>query len=170
MKTKRRVQKGAQKLFTIKCFSFALEWTANVFISRCWLGYWRPRIEVIIKFTYPLFCIKPSSINYKLKLSMNVTISFEPSINFCPGLIRVITLQNFPNSGVLSPDFETFIVAAETYVLFRLLNILWGQFYFHGMVRIVNCIQNYFVRTSFEKKKPIDGQRSNRILLTTVPW
>ena len=77
---------------------------------------------------------------------MNVTISFEPSINFCPGLIRVITLQNFPNSGVLSPDFETFIVAAETYVLFR----LWGQFYFHGMVRIVNCIQNYFVRTSFE--------------------
>ena len=83
---------------------------------------------------------------------MNVTISFEPSINFCPGLIRVIMLQNFPNSGVLSPDFETFIVAAETYVLFRLLNILWGQFYFHGMVRIVNCIQNYFVRTSFEKK------------------
>ena len=30
-----------------------------------------------------------------------------------------------------SPDFETFIVAAETYVLFCLLNILWGQFYFH---------------------------------------
>ena len=81
---------------------------------------------------------------------MNVTISFEPSINFSPSVIRVITLQNFPNSGVLSPDFETFIVAAETYVLFRLLNILWGQFYFHGMVRIVNCIQNYFVRTSFE--------------------
>ena len=98
-------------------------------------------------------------------MSMNVTISFEPSINFCPGLIRVITLQNFPNSGVLSPDFETFIVAAETYVLFR----LWGQFYFHGMVRIVNCIQNYFVRTSFGKRKPIDGQRSNRVLFTTVP-
>ena len=44
---------------------------------------------------------------------------------------HVLTLQNFANSGVLFPDFETFIVAAETYVLFRLLNILWGQFYFH---------------------------------------
>ena len=81
---------------------------------------------------------------------MNVTISFEPSSNFSPGVIRVITLQNFANSGVLSTDFETFIVAAKTYVLFRLLNVLWGQFYFHGMVQIVNCIQNYFVMTSFE--------------------
>ena len=59
---------------------------------------------------------------------MNVTISFEPSVNFSPGVIRVLTLQNFPNSGVLSPDFETSIVAVETYVLFRLLNMLWGQF------------------------------------------
>ena len=59
---------------------------------------------------------------------MNVTISFEPSVNFSPGVIRVLTLQNFANSGVLSPDFETFIVAVETYVLFRLLNMLWGQF------------------------------------------
>ena len=49
-----------------------------------------------------------------------------------PGVVRVLTWQNFANSGVLSPDFETFIVAAETYVLFRLLNILWGQFYLHG--------------------------------------
>ena len=45
---------------------------------------------------------------------MNVTISFGPSRNFSPGIIRVLTLQNFANSGVLSPDFETFIVAAET--------------------------------------------------------
>ena len=59
---------------------------------------------------------------------MNVTIFFEPRVNFSPGVIRVLTLQNFANSGVLSPDFETFIVAAETYVLFRQLNMLWGQF------------------------------------------
>ena len=81
---------------------------------------------------------------------MNLTISFGPSINFSPGIIRVLTLQNFANSGVLSPDFETFIVAAETYVLFRLLTILWGQFQFHSMVRIVNCIKKCFVTTSFE--------------------
>ena len=59
---------------------------------------------------------------------MNVTISFEPSINFSPGVVPVLTLQNFANSGVLSPDFRDIIVAVETYVLFRLLNMLWGQF------------------------------------------
>ena len=60
---------------------------------------------------------------------MNVTISFEPSINFSPGVIRVLTLQNFANSGVLFPDFETFIVAAETYVLFRLLYVMGTVWY-----------------------------------------
>ena len=52
------------------------------------------------------------------------------------------------NSGVLSPDFETFIVAAETYVLFRLFNILWRQFYFHGMNS--QLYSKYFVAKSFE--------------------
>ena len=59
-----------------------------------------------------------------------------------------VTLRNFANSGVLSPDFETFIVAAETYVLFRLLNILWGQFYFHGTNS--QLYSKYFVAKSFE--------------------
>ena len=88
---------------------------------------------------------------------MNVTISFEPSINFCPGLIRVITLQNFPNSGVLSPDFETFIVAAETYVLFRLLNILWGQFYFHGMTSFENNLLMAKGQTEFCLQQFLDS-------------
>ena len=60
---------------------------------------------------------------------------------------RVLTLRNFANSGVLSPDFETFIVAAET-CLFRLLNILWGQFYFHGTNS--QLYSKYFVAKSFE--------------------
>ena len=64
---------------------------------------------------------------------MNVTISFEPSINFSPSVVPVLTLQNFANSGVLSPDFET---------------IRYGD----SLVRKVNCIQKYFVTTSFENK------------------
>ena len=49
---------------------------------------------------------------------MNVTISFEPSVNFSPGVIRVLTLQNFANSGVLSPDFETFINSCHRDICF----------------------------------------------------
>ena len=59
-------------------------------------------------------------------------------INFSPGVIRVFMLQKFANSGVLPPDFETFIVAAETCFI---SSIIYYDDSFTFTVRIVNCIQ-----------------------------